>query len=597
MLQGHYNLGKREVYTGSRSRLFGSARCIRSESGCAGLILLEALATRTLRYLDNYLREAIAYQLRQELFDKLPRLSMAFHDRQQVGNMMSRATSDVDAARRFAACGIYHGAFIALYAGGAFVLLFLANYRLSLIVALFFSIALWHSLSVVPRMVGNWRKAHAQIETMTAVVQKTLSGLRVVKAFGGQTRQQSQLEQSSEEYRRHMVSAALISVNRRELSTLLLSAATGAILWIGAPEVATGRLTAGQLASSILYIGIISGEMFWAGFMVTTFTRAHAAGQRVFKALDAESPVQERARAVAMPRAKGQVRFESVSMHYTSERPAIRDVNFEVRPGQLMAVLGAPGSGKSTIVHLIPRLYDPIQSRITIDGHDVKDVTLDSLKRNIGIVLQDSFAFATTIKENIDYGANRASMDEIVRAAKIAQLHDQIAGFSDGYDPLLLFPVQRDCLHGDIFTEQLRGVTITDLSQKNPTMLRSIDRTAILLAGLSTGRLLEIVYAKRKDAIQETGKDRAESLAPGTGDRRGAADGAVAGPYQGAAVCPRSALPGTRSEPFRHVRTVRRHGGEAGRGVGRCSQRLLRAGDEVEIRQGQPLVRRRGRAA
>ena len=177
----------------------------------AGLILLAALATGALRYLDNYLREAIAeaigYQLRQELFDKLHRLSMAFHDRQQVGNMMSRATSDVDAARRFAAWGIYHGAFIALYAGGAFVLLFLANYRLALIGALFFSIALWHSLSVVPRMVGNWRKAHAQIGTMTAVVQETLSGLRVVKAFGGQARQQSQLEQSSEEYRRHMVSA------------------------------------------------------------------------------------------------------------------------------------------------------------------------------------------------------------------------------------------------------------------------------------------------------------------------------------------------------------------------------------------------------
>ena len=288
-------------------------------------------------------------------------------------------------------------------------------------------------------------------------------------------------------------SAALISVNRRALSTLLLSAATGAILWIGATEVAAGRLTAGQLASSILYIGIISGEMFWAGFMVTDSTRAHAAGQRIFEVLDAESPVRERNGAVAMPAAKGHVQFESVSMNYTGERPAIQDVDFEARPGQLVAVLGAPGSGKSTIVHLIPRLYDPVQGRITIDGHDIRDVTLDSLRQNIGIVLQDSFAFATTIKENVGYGANQASMDEIVRAAKIAQLHDQIMSFSEGYDTLV----------GD------RGITLSGGQRQRLAIARTILLDPpILILDDSTSSVDVATESRMQEALAEVVRGR-----------------------------------------------------------------------------------------
>ena len=219
-----------------------------------------------------------------------------------------------------------------------------------------------------------------------------------------------------------------MSVSRKAQSNLVLNVAILLLLLVGAGEVAADRITAGEIATFMLYMGILAGETFWAGFLIVTWSRAVSGGQRIFEVLDAESPVRERPHAVVLPRVRGHVRFEHVSLSYDSKVPVLRDVEFEALPGQLVAILGAPGSGKSTLVHLIPRFYDVSSGRVTLDGIDVRNATLESLRHNVGIVQQDSFAFAATIRDNIAYGVADASMEAV------AQLREFIEGLPDGYD-------------------------------------------------------------------------------------------------------------------------------------------------------------------
>ena len=170
------------------------------------------------------------------------------------------------------------------------------------------------------------------------------------------------------------------------------------------------------------------------GWLINTVTRAASAGQRIFDVLDAESPVQEKQGARPLPRIQGAVRFEGVSLRYDSAAQALRNIHFEVKPGQMVALLGAPGSGKSSVVHLIPRFYDVDEGRVTIDGHDVRNVTLASLRKNVGIVMQDVFVFAATLRDNIAYGVADGSLEDVIRVSKVAQLDEFISGLPNGYD-------------------------------------------------------------------------------------------------------------------------------------------------------------------
>ena len=404
----------------------------------SGAIVLLALLKAVTVYTEGYLFESVSqlvpFRLRGDLFSKLQRMSFGYHDRQQTGNLMSRATSDVDAVRHFPSYGLAHVAYLVLYAGGASALMVAMNWRLGLVVVLLFSVALWRSFTIIPRLVAAWREAQSETGHMTTVVQESLSGIRVVKAFGARRYEGAKFEGRAAAVREQHTRGGLLSVARRAQSNLILNAAVLAVLWLGAREVAAGRLSAGEVATFMLYLGFVAFETFHAGFLITRWAQAAAAGQRILEVLDAESPVLERPDAVALPRVRGHVRFEQVSFDYESGAPALKGVDFEARPGQLVAILGAPGSGKSTLVHLIPRFYDVSEGRISVDGIDVRDATLSSLRRNVGVVFQDSFAFAGTIADNIAYGVDGASAADVARAAKAADLDGFIESLPDGYD-------------------------------------------------------------------------------------------------------------------------------------------------------------------
>ncbi|PKB77147.1 MAG: hypothetical protein BZY85_00520, partial [SAR202 cluster bacterium MP-SAtl-SRR3965592-G1] len=188
------------------------------------------------------------------------------------------------------------------------------------------------------------------------------------------------------------------------------------------------------LTKFILYLSQLTFPIRMSSFIINSFSRAITSGGRIFEVLDAESPVTEKPDAIVMDRPQGQVEFENVSFSYNERIPALRNLNISAKRDQITAILGAPGSGKSTIVNLLPRFYDVSEGRITIDGTDIRDFTLDSLRHNVGIVQQDVFLFSANIRDNIAYGVKGATREDVIRAAKVAQLHDHIVSLPDGYD-------------------------------------------------------------------------------------------------------------------------------------------------------------------
>ena len=429
-------------------KLLGSAIDEALETGLQRELLVLGLAIvliSVLRgifsYLQNYMAESLsqlaAFDLRNDFFRKLQSLSFGYHDQQQTGNLMSKATADVEAVRRFTSMGMVRGLSIVMMVGAVAVLMMTTNWRLGLTSMAFVPFVVWRGVLMSRKLRGTWMMVQAETGHMTTVLQENLSGMRVVKAFGAHEFEEAKFEEKASSIADHTYAATRLFASQGSLMTFMFTTATGVILLVGGNEVVNERLTAGDLAVFILLMGLLAMPVRMTGFMVSNFSRAASAGQRIFDVLDAKSPVEEAPDAIELSDVKGNVKFADVTLSYDSAGQAVSNVDFEARPGELVAILGAPGSGKSTIVQLIPRFYDVSDGAITIDGRDVRDLTLASLRRNVGIVLQDIFVFAASLRENIAYGAEDASMDEIVRAAQVAQLHGFIQGLPAGYESLV----------------------------------------------------------------------------------------------------------------------------------------------------------------
>ncbi|MCE2458403.1 MAG: ABC transporter ATP-binding protein [Dehalococcoidia bacterium] len=386
------------------------------------------------RYLSESLSQRSAYDLREDFFKKLQSMSFGFFDREQTGDLMSRATQDVEAVRTFVSMGMVRGLSIFVTMGAVSTLMAVTNWRLALVCMAFLPLILWRALTLSRALRPVWMRVQQETGAMTTVLQENLSGMKVVKAFGARDFEEAKFNARAENIARLTYSTTRLFASQGSLMTFIFTAATGAILWYGGREVAADRLTPGGLASFIFYMGLLAMPIRMSGWLMNTISRASSAGQRLYDILDAQSPVAEKPDATPLPRTDGHVVFENVAVSYDGGVSAVRGVDFEAHPGQLIALLGGPGSGKSTIAHVLPRFYDATEGRITIDGYDTRDVTLKSLRENVGIVMQDVFVFAATIRDNIAYGLDDVDMEDVVEAAKIAQLHDFIEGLPDGYD-------------------------------------------------------------------------------------------------------------------------------------------------------------------
>ena len=380
------------------------------------------------------LSEATVYDIRNRFFDKVQRLSFAFHDKQHTGNLMSRAISDVESMRVFVNIGLVQLPYMVVLFIATGALMIVVNWKLGLVAVAFMPIIAVVSIIIRVKVRGIWDVIMEDMSKLSTVLQENLTGVKVVKAFGTEEFEQRKYDVHNQAIRLGYFRLSKLQASNNTIVGTTYFSSMGLTILFGGHMVVNGDLTAGQLAQFLFYLQILIGPVWNIGGQVNGIARAIPAGQRLFEILDTKTVVVERPDSSELPRVKGAVRFEGVNFSYRPGTPVLRNINVSAAPGQVIALVGAPGSGKSTMMNLMPRFYDVESGRITIDGVNINEVTLKSLRRNIGIVQQDVFLFGTTIRENIAYGREDATMDEVISAAKVAQLHEHIVSLPEGYE-------------------------------------------------------------------------------------------------------------------------------------------------------------------
>ena len=385
-------------------------------------------------YTTDSLSQLVSFDFRNYIYDKLQHVSFAYHDKEHTGNLMSKATADVEAVRRWINMGLVRSLEVAVRVTAITVILAFLNWELALLSLVFVPFLVLRSTLVMAKLRRMWLHVQEVNGELVTVLQENLVGIHVVKAFASEEHEKRKYRDKAIELREeYYQSERLQGVNSAWMS-LYFTFALGLILWYGGWEVLRGDLTPGELTKFVLFLNQLTFPIRQAAQIIISFSRAASSGERIFDVLDAESPVLEKTNAKVMSRSQGHVLFNDVSFSYDEKIPALKAVEIDAPPGSITAILGAPGSGKSTIVNLLPRFYDITSGNITIDNQDIRDFTLESLRRNVGIVQQDVYLFSATIRDNIAYGAVDATHEDVVEAAKIAQLHEHIMSLPDGYD-------------------------------------------------------------------------------------------------------------------------------------------------------------------
>ena len=385
-------------------------------------------------YLSEWLSQKVAFDLRNIFFDKLQRLSFAYHDTQQTGDLMSKATSDIEAVRWFIQMGLLRSLQILLLIIGSGLILILADWKLGMMTMAFMPLIAYRATYIAVALRSKWLIVQTLTGVMITVLQENLAGVRVVRSYGAEKFETAKFERKASEVAKHTVDSGRLQAASSSQMTLAFSVAVVVILWYGGRQVIDGSMTTGELTQFILYMGIMAFPIRMMGWIISTFSRASSAGQRIFEVVDATSPVSEKINATNLEIRDGHVKFEKVCFEYTRDSQAIKNVTFEARSGQMVAIIGSPGSGKTTIANLMSRFYEATSGNISIDSIDIRNVTLESLRKGIGIVQQDVFLFSDTIKANIAYGNPDSQPEDIIRASKLAQLDSFVSTLPEGYD-------------------------------------------------------------------------------------------------------------------------------------------------------------------
>ena len=387
-----------------------------------------------LTYASESLGQKVAYDLRNKLYGNVQRLSYAYHDTVQTGQIMSRATEDVEAVRMFVSFAslrlLMIAGMLAFGIGGMFYF----DWRLALISLATMPIIIWRSVRISTIMRPLWLLIQRSQARLAEIADEGLGGIRVVKAFSREPLEAEKFSKASGVTRDLQLDQAITMAKHAPLMQGIFIAQMGITVSVGALFISQGTINAGVVTAFLLWLTMLQMPVRMLGFMITMFSRAIAAGERVFEVLDTQSAVQEKGDALDLVDARGHVRFENVSFSYSSTSPVLSDIDIDAPPGKIVALLGPTGSGKSTVVSLLPRFYDVTNGRITIDGEDIREFKLNSLRTNIGTVQQDVFLFVGTLRENIAYGRPGASQEEVEAAAKAARIHEFITTLPYGYD-------------------------------------------------------------------------------------------------------------------------------------------------------------------
>ena len=402
-----------------------------------GLGALRAAFMAARRLISGKQALAVEMDMRQGLYAHLVRLSFGFYDRHQTGQLMSRATVDLQGVRFFLGYGLIFFFQNILTVLSVTVVLFFFQWKLALIV-----------LAITPVLVVlAYRYSHVAHPTLRDVQQKladvatvaeeNIVGVHVVKSFAQEPQEQAKFNDRSEAVFRQTVRAN----RQRALYVPFISwvpmLAQAAVLLVGARMVANGQLTVGGFIAFNLYLGMLIMPLRSLGMWIGQAQRATASGERIFQVMDEPEEIADRPDAVELPEGGGNLRFEGVGFEYMDGRPVLQDIDLELAPGKTIALIGHTGSGKTTLTSLVPRFYDVTSGRVTLDGVDVRDVKLNSLRHAIGVISQDPFLFSATVRENITFGAPDLDDAEVENIARLAQAHEFVERLPDGYDTVI----------------------------------------------------------------------------------------------------------------------------------------------------------------
>ena len=399
-----------------------------------GIALLRAVFSFLQGYLGAKVSQGVAFDLRNVLYEQIQRLSFSYHDQAQTGQLLTRVTSDVDLVQHFLGMGILQALGALGMLVGSILLMIRTSPQTASVLLVLMPVAIAVFVFFFSKARPLFVEGQARLAKLNVTLQENLSGVRVVRAFVRELHERGRFAERNNSVMDLQLRVGRIIALAIPLVFFIANLATLTVTWVGGIQVITARMTLGELVAFTNYILMAIFPLFMLSFLLATIAQAAAGAQRIFEVLDTPLDIQERPNAPALPRISGRVEFVNVSFRYFESQPWIlRNVNFTVEPGQRVALLGATGSGKSTITNLIPRFYDATEGEVRIDGVDVRTVSLESLRQQVGIVLQESLLFAGTIRENIAFGRPDATDEEIIAAAQAAQAHDFILDFPDGY--------------------------------------------------------------------------------------------------------------------------------------------------------------------
>jgi ATP-binding cassette subfamily B protein len=448
---------------------------------------------------QNYYGEAVghhtAYELRLAVYEKIQRLSFSYHDRVHTGDLITVGMLDLEGVRMFFATGVLRVILLGILIGIGAAMLISTDWLLGLLALSFAPFVGWSSSVAQLRLRATWLTLQEKLQDLSRVMEENLGGIRVVRAFAAQLHEMAKYDVASDAALRLAHDRVDIRVKSTSMMNFSFLLSMTLVLWVGGEKVISGEMTVGTLAAFLTFMTILQMPVRQLGLMVNSFARASTCGNRLFAFLDLELEIKDEPGAKPLKVTEGKLRFENVDFAYPSApfRPVLSGVSFEGRKGQTIGIVGKPGSGKSTIAHLIPRFYDVTGGRVTIDGQDVRAVTLDTLRQAVAVVQQDSFLFTTNIENNIAYGDPWAKESRIARASEFAQLHNYIIGLPTGYETIV----------GE------RGVSLSGGQRQRLNIARSLMlRPSVMVFDDSTAAVDAGTEQRIRTAMKRFAKDR-----------------------------------------------------------------------------------------
>lgn len=398
-----------------------------------GAASLRGLLTGYGGYVAEKVSQKVAYDLRLSFFQQLQRLSFGFHDKIHSGDLVTRGMLDLEGTRAFIQGGMMQTLTLVMLLSVSAFMMFSTDVTMAFLALAFVPFASWVLARMGFLLRVTWLRVQQLMSVLTLTMEENLQGIRVVRAFSAKAFEMGKFDVAADNALQY--SFKRITLRFRAITAMTLSyyGSMALLLWYGGHQVIAGAMSVGRLTEFLAYMTLLQAPIRQIAMIFASAARATSSGGRVFEVLDLEPEIADAPGAPPLAPTQGILRFEHVDFSYDEGRPVLHDVSFEVRPGQTLGVVGAPGSGKSTIANLIPRFYDVTGGRITIDGQDIREVSLASLREYIGLVQQEAFLFDTTVTNNVAYADPWAAEDRIVGAARTAQLHDYIAGLPVGY--------------------------------------------------------------------------------------------------------------------------------------------------------------------